>query len=1512
MKYYFSFILIMIFSASLFSQEADWIDQMQDPSVNFYTVQQNFDKYWEGREVEKGKGWKQYKRWEAFMEPRVFPTGERPNPSILATAFSSVQQAQISNNQGVWSQKGPFNGDALGGVGRVNKVIFHPNNSSTIWIGTPGGGLWKSTNSGTTWSTNTDLLPNLGVSDIVFDPTDDQIMYIATGDKDAGDTYSYGVLKSTNGGQNWNPTGLSFTLIQQTRISDLYIHPSNPDILIATTRIGIYRTTDAGVNWTNVQSGSFNNLVQKPGDANVLYTSTLGSSDIYKSTDNGVNWTQIPSSSGIPSSGVRRIELAVTPDDPDYVYALCGANNNGFYGLYRTTDNGATWLQQSNSPNLLGWSTSGSDNGGQAWYDLAIAVDPNNKDAVFVGGVNIWGSTDGGINWNLRAHWFGGGGAPYVHADVHHLNFDPAGNFLYAGTDGGVYRRPNTVNNWSSHNDGMDITQYYRISATSIDTTLIIAGAQDNGTHLLDNGNWYSVIGADGMDCALDPSDPNVMYGSSQYGNFRKSDNRGNNFNASFGLPFSVRGTGAWVTPIRVDPLHPDTLYIGYSQIYRSYDAGVSFAPVGGSVTGGNNIDQIAISPTVTRFIYMSDGNDLFRSSDRGDNWTNISNTVPSTATITQITVDYDRPQHLYITFSGYTPGQKIYESFDGGDSWTNISYNLPNIPANCVVPEEGNAHGLYVGTDLGVFYKDKTMTQWIPYNNGLPNVVVNDLEINYNDRKLKAGTYGRGVWQSPLFSDLNAPVADMKFPASVCDNDTVTLEDVSFYNATSWNWSITPGTFNFVNGTNQNSQNPQVTFTQPGVYNVSLTVSNSKGSDSKTVYSALAVGGYPLPFVEDFEDTTSLDKWQIENTAWQNWDRVPVIGSSPGNRAARAYLFYHTGGPYNMITPSLDFRGHDSTKLTFDYAYSGRFAVQQDTLKVHISTDCGNSWALLQAYGEDGTGNFATSTKTNFLFKPASNADWCTNTPAMASCGSIDLTPYAGMQGVRIRFQAVSAGGNVLYLDNISITGKATAAPTPAFSSVQTVCAQTPVSFIDQSYGSPTNYEWTFTGGTPPTSTAKNPMVSYSAPGTYNVKLKVSNAIGADSIIKTSYITVDPANVVSVNITGNLAMPFCSSDTLIATATPVNGGSNPIYNWHLNGNLLYTGSNSVYQFSALNSGDQIYATLESDINCATPVIAMSDTITVNLHPPVALQITSATSFCLSDPSINLQANPSGGTFSGLGVSNGSFDPAIAGSGSHPLKYTYTDNNGCIHTIQTTMVVDAPPLVTFNNIPDLCEGSNRISLNFSSPAGGIYKGTGVYGNFFYPDSAGVGTHSITYVYNQSSCPADSATNTVVVRPNPAKPQILLQNSGSLLVSSVTATNYQWYRNGTSIIGANSQSYAPTINANYSVEVIDQLGCHTESDAFTFNIGLDEFNNAVSFKLYPNPAATEVTIELETRTAPEANLIITNAVGQLVNSRKLEKTTKLIETVDLSKLPSGMYTISVRGDNISVSQKLLIK
>jgi len=1269
-------ILSLFVILGLVTNAQNWVEGMQDHSVNFYTVQQQFNDHWKGKDTDqKGNGYKQFKRWEYFTEQRVAPDGIRPNPGVWYNTIKTSYKTSTANNDlGTWQPIGPFDAldDAYDGIGRINTIEFHPTNANTYWIGSPSGGVWKTINNGVSWTTSSDELTNLGVSDIAVDPQRPNVLYLATGDRDGGDTYSYGLLKSTDGGDTWNTTGLSWNVTSQRRIGRVIVHPTDTNIVVVATRIGIYRSTDAGVTFTQEQIGGFNTIIVSPAAPDTMFAGTTsnGNARIYRSIDGGANWAQL--TSGLPNANTRRVEIAMSHQDPNYIYAVYSDPTQALEGVYQSTDGGDTWSLKANTPNILGF----GNTPGQSWYDLCISVSSTNKNQIFVGGINLWRSNNQGTTWT----YIGGYQFPRVHPDMHYMKFKPGTSTLYVGHDGGISTTSNSGSSWNHISDGFNITQYYKMSTSQQRPDLVIGGSQDNSTHIMRGSVWEVPFGGDGMDCEINPLNDQYMYGSSQYGNFRRSSNYGNNFQyIGGGLP---NGSGGWVTPMALDPVTPSTVYIGYTKLYKSTNNGISWAPT--STQSFTQLTEIEVSEANPSVIYIASNALLNRSTDGGVTWSNISSGISGQRTITDIAVSTTNADHLWVTKSGYSSGVKVFESLDGGQNWVNISGNLPNLPANTVEYEPGTNDGVYVGTDIGVYYKDNNLTDWVSFGKDLPNVTVVDLEIYRAGKKVRIATYGRGMWESDLYSELvgKPEVSFYSTPGASCSlGDTVKLFDESKFFPTSWKWTISPNTFQYVNGTSDTSQNPIVTFNGYGQYTVTLKASNAIGTSSKTELNYLGVGGYQLPFMEDFENESSFNNWTILNPDNGNtWALATANTGSPGGRVAKMnfYNYSSNGQKDEFISPALNFANKSSANLSFDYAYRRYNANRTDTLQVFISTDCGSSWTLIATYAEDGTGNFSTGTiSQSSNFTPSGSIDWC-GSPNV-NCKSIDLTSYVGNYGTHIKFVAANANGNNLYLDNINVSGVSSIQPTADFISDTITCSNTTVDFYDISQDMPSSWEWTFTGGTPLTSTMQNPSISYNAPGTYPVKLKATNSIGSDSIVKTAYITIEPIKPVSISITANNSN-ICFGDTAEFIATAANQGPFPAYQWRLNGNNVGGNSPSL-QLLNLLSTDTISCVLMSNENCASDSAVVSNSASITVLPLPSVSIPGFPSVCANDSPLPLVGGlPAGGFYSGAGVNNGVFDPSIAGNGSHWISYTYTNAAGCANTDSKSVYVFNAPV----------------------------------------------------------------------------------------------------------------------------------------------------------------------------------------------------------------------------------------
>ncbi|NVO20997.1 MAG: T9SS type A sorting domain-containing protein [Bacteroidetes bacterium] len=1126
-----SILVIFLLSASAsFSQSTSpvalqdtakypyWIQMMQDPSSNFFATQKAFNTYWQDRKITKGCGWKPFKRWENYMHTRVSPNGDIPSPDYtLKTINAYYQQKDASLSlAGNWISQGPFDLPAdkgYKGLGRVNTIAFHPTDQNTIYVGAPSGGCWVTTVGGNNWTTTTDMLPTLGVSGIAIDPLNPSTIYIGTGDRDAGDAPGMGVMKSTDNGQTW---AFANTGMGNATVAKLLIHPTNPLVIYAATSTGIYKSIDGAANWERKTTIGFKDITFKPNSTTILYGASGG--NFYRSTDSGENWYQI--TAGLPSAS--RGVIGVTPADPQMVYFLLTNSDNSYRGVYRSTDGGNIFAQRSVSPNIMDWSCDGSGTGGQAWYDLAIAVDPVNPNIIYSGGVDVWKSTDGGVFWQINAHWYGGCSVPAVHADQHFFAFNPLNNRLYIGNDGGIYWTDNGGSSWNEISSGLAISQPYKLGQSATIDDLVANGYQDNGTSLFDNGTWYAIGGGDGMECAIDFIDPTYRYTTVYYGSINRVHNLENQGTIAGKGVNGIDEDGAWVTPFLIDEQDPNSMFIGYKNVWRSDNikassaASVKWKKISNINTA--NLEVLEQSPVNTNILYASSAGSLYLSTNAKSefpSWLNISGNLPAAGTITAIEAHPYEENTVYLT-----QANKVFKSTDRGSNWVNISGTLPNIHISTIVYYKHSQEGLYVGTDAGVFYRENGMNDWIPFTTGLPaNARVTELEI-YNDSispaadRIKAATYGRGMWKSDMY--VNTPVADFSadkllipvgcavnfkdlssgvpsewnwsFPGAspssssaknpsnitytaagvynvqlisgnqvgsdtilktgyIVVSDTlkpqvgftanpkvlcnpfeiVALTDTSRYCPGSWEWLITPNTFNFVNGTSMNSQNPQVQFTSNGNYSVQLTVTNSNGNATVSKQDYLVVGGYLLPFSEDFESASFASKsWEIENPDNMiTWDLATVSGNEPGNIAARMNFFDYSVPPGRrdrLITPALDFTGTDPVFMTFEHAYASRYTSFSDSLIILISEDCGISWERIFAAGEKGQGTFATVPKQTTLFIPSSADDWCGGGWG-SSCYLLDLTHYANRPQIKIAFESYNRYGNDLYVDNINIS---------------------------------------------------------------------------------------------------------------------------------------------------------------------------------------------------------------------------------------------------------------------------------------------------------------------------------------------------------------------------------------------------------------------------------------------------------------------------------------------------------
>ena len=744
-----------------------WIDMMRNKEANFQETQKAFYTYWENREITPGCGYKPFKRWEAFWETRVDKNGHRFNAmEILRKSNNRLSGGSSRSLAGSWQELGPvFNEyttiEDIHGVGRINTIAFHPTDANRVWIGAPSGGLWRSDNQGESWMTLTDHFPTLGVSAIAINPFNPDTMYIGTGDRDANDALGIGVWKSTNGGISWDS---SFNGMGALTVGALLIHPILPQTLLAATEDGIYRTSDGGNNWqrTSSNTSDYRDMKFHPTNPNTIYAT--GSGRFYRSIDNGQSWVMI--TNGLLNAS--RMVIGVSPDSADVVYVLRAAFDD-FMGMNRSRDAGLSFTEMSTTPNILGWGD-GSEPGGQAWYDLALTVDPLDAQTVWVGGIGVWTSENGGADWQQHGN-FAVPNQTRIHVDQHWFEINPWDQSIWVANDGGLYHWERSTDQWHIVSNELRLGMIYKLGASPTNVRKVLTGFQDNGTALYNGLEWKRQTGGDGFECQFDPNDENYYYTSIYYGTVYRNNGNGSFKNITTEDDHGVDEDGAWITPWTISEHDENSMYLGLKNLWRTTNLkttdhkDITWVKAStSSEVGSANMANLEHSPANPGLFFCSKSSSLLRTFNVNDatvNWQNLTANLASNSIITGIECHPTEAGILYLT-----QGQGVYKSTDTGATWIDISDSLPGIPVNCIVFDRTSTETLYIGTDAGVFLYDENTHFWQPFTNGLPLAAeITELEIYYGTgnetSRIRAATYGRGLWES----DLHGPVQD-NFPA--------------------------------------------------------------------------------------------------------------------------------------------------------------------------------------------------------------------------------------------------------------------------------------------------------------------------------------------------------------------------------------------------------------------------------------------------------------------------------------------------------------------------------------------------------------------------------------------------------------------------------------------------------------------------------------------------------------------------------------------------------------------------
>lgn len=733
-------------------------------------------------------------------------TGTVPRERLLVAARYNEAQLALRAQQrpnsgtlasGTWNERGPSN---VGG--RIRGLLVDPSDvtGNTIWAGSVGGGLWKGTNATTSaiqWRNVNSFLSNLAITSIVATPdTSPQVMYCGTGEGffNVDAIRGAGIWKSSDGGNTWSQlpstNNSNFYFVQK-----LVVHPVTKD-LYAATRTGLWRSQNAGATWSAVLSqstspASATNAVAdiEIGADNTLFVAIgliFSTDGIYRSsTGNSGSWTKLNTvpGSGLPTSGYERIKLACAPSDANRLYAAFqSSSTRGLLNIYRSSDKGDTWVPLSR-PGATASNTTFDYLNGQGWYDLAAAVSPTDANLLYVGGLDLWATSNGGettpaqVAWTRVSQWNISPASPrFVHADHHAIAFVPSttgtANQAFFGNDGGIFYTDNAAATgtatptFATRNNGLNVTQYYAVAMHPTDYNYFLAGAQDNGTQKYTTTGinvTTTATGGDGGFCAIDQFNPAIQFTSYVFNQYRRSLNGGATFST-----YNLHATkGSFINPFDYDSRN-GALYAAYSNdtcLVWTNAGSPQLAPATtmtfGLGLGVGRVSHVAISPTIRKRIYVGTSTGMVlrvdSASTRRPQTATLRPASPGTS-VSCVAVDPTNENHLLVTYSNYGI-VSMYESINANaasPTWVSVEGTLPDMPVRWALIDPNNPARALLATEMGVYTTEQlsgSATIWTLANSSLANTRVDMLRYRAGDQTVAAATHGRGMYTSDLFA---------------------------------------------------------------------------------------------------------------------------------------------------------------------------------------------------------------------------------------------------------------------------------------------------------------------------------------------------------------------------------------------------------------------------------------------------------------------------------------------------------------------------------------------------------------------------------------------------------------------------------------------------------------------------------------------------------------------------------------------------------------------------------------
>tara|TARA_B100001741_G_scaffold87902_1_gene71835 strand:- start:18808 stop:22215 length:3408 start_codon:yes stop_codon:yes gene_type:complete len=1015
-----------------------WVQLMYADNPDEGEVINAYTNYYKENRLVKNKHTQYYKRWVRSLS--------------RTTNTSNIKSKSKSTNQ--WKCIGPwdFDKDANSrsyapGSAHVYTVEQSISNPNILYAGTATAGAWKTTDKGDNWNLITSNLSLNGVYSIEIDFLNPDVIYISG---------NGGIYKSHDSGTNWSVIGdTAFTNLSHS-VKDIKLNPTNNLQLFVASDEGLFKSIDGGNNFTQIMSGNFLEIEFHPNSTDTMYfIKQEGDSTLFYRSDDGAN-SLTNFTNGWPNPGTgdeqKRTEIAVSPASPDKIVALATGSANGgsgLYGIYISNDKGENWTFQCCGPqpagipdtiniNMMGWQPDGSDDGGQYYYDLALAVNPTNADIIHVGGVNHWISTDGGVTFTCPSKWSTPHKKGYVHADIHDINY--FGNDLWFACDGGVFYSADSGDSIYKKQYGIEGTDFWGFGVAFKDGDVMLGGTYHNGT-LLKDGNtyindWLCTDGGDNIRGFVNFGIPRVAY-TDYNGKILSGDRTVDISTFSLGKKPNASYIIGESSQLEFDPRCYNWSYIGEdTTLWISKDNASTYSPV---YHFDDKVTSVEVAWSNPDVIYVATWESwwgtkkIWRTNDAGQNWIEITPTningqawIPYDITISS----YDENTLWIARTSMYggvqdAIGYEVFKSIDGGQSWINWSTpSLDNINATNIEHQRGSNGGVYLGTRDVVYYRNNNMTDWDVYDNNLPKSTTSTQLIPYyREGKLFNGT-NRSAYEIDFHEDSppSAQIAADRLTLN-CLNDTVQFVDHSAvrFSSASWQWSFPGGT-----PSTSNLEDPVVVYSNPGTYDVTLKVTDAFGSSTQTIPNLITYtdGVFLISnsnsLYEGFDTGIFPPKdWQTPPSSY-SWQSIVVdtgINCQPNTVAyVNHYWINQPGKEAYLISNKVKLGGGKTAEnwLIYDYAYSGYAPGYDDGLRIEVSTDCGTTWDSI--YGAIGT-DLQTTAYVGSAWYPTCGS-WDTD--------SINLSSW-GLNGdtIMTRFVAINDYGNRFFMDNVKVNGQ-------------------------------------------------------------------------------------------------------------------------------------------------------------------------------------------------------------------------------------------------------------------------------------------------------------------------------------------------------------------------------------------------------------------------------------------------------------------------------------------------------